>query len=80
MGDPPFGYWIYHTQGTVLNRISFYCALNEVTQLEPGVPEQFCFMLGGLGNGSLVSVATFPVAWRMVMARDPRYRGCEYVR
>ena len=44
------------------------------------MPEQFCIMLGGLGNESVVSVATFPVAWRIEMAHDERYRGCEYVR
>ena len=37
-------------------------------------------MLVGLGNESTVSVAPFPVAWRMEMVQDERYRGCEYVR
>ena len=54
--------------------------LNEVTQLELDKPEQFCIMLTGLGNESVVSVATFPVAWRMEIVHDERYRGCEYVR
>ena len=37
-------------------------------------------MLVGLGNGSVVSVAPFPVAWRIEMVRDERYDGYEYVR
>ncbi|KAF9777282.1 hypothetical protein BJ322DRAFT_1188119 [Thelephora terrestris] len=35
--------------------------------------------LSGLGNESIISVGTFPVAWRMEIAQDDRYRGCEYV-
>lgn len=64
----------------MLNRPSLCYTLNEATQLEPGMPEQFCIMLSGLGNESTVSVATFPVAWKMERAHDERYRGCEYVR
>jgi hypothetical protein len=78
--NSPFGTWIHHTQGTVSNCVSPYRALNEVTKLEPGKPDQFCLMLTGLGDGSAVSVATFSVAWRIEMAHDKKYRGCEYVR
>ena len=49
-------------------------------QLEPGKPEQFCIMLVGLGDESAISVAPFPVAWRMEIVHDEHYRGCEYVR
>ena len=37
-------------------------------------------MLSGLENESIVSAGTFPVAWRMEIVQDERYRGCEYVR
>jgi len=47
-------------------------------QIEPGMPEQFCFMLNGLQNESCVSVCAFPVAWRieMVNERERPGRGC----
>lgn len=66
--------------GYSIKPVSLCFVLNEATQVEPGKPEQFCIMLVGLGNESTVSVATFPVAWRIEIARDERYRGCEYVR
>ncbi|KAF9781772.1 hypothetical protein BJ322DRAFT_1161694 [Thelephora terrestris] len=50
-----------------------------IRRIEPGKPNQFCIMLSGLGNESIISVGTFPVAWRMEIAQDDRYRGCEYV-
>jgi len=37
-------------------------------------------MLSGLGNESVVSIATFPVAWRMEIVRDELYHELEYVR
>jgi len=55
--------------------------LNDTTQYEPWKPEQFCTVFDGLRDGQgHVSVAPFPVAWRMEMVHDERYRGCEYVR
>lgn len=47
-------------------------------QIDPGNPEQFCIVLGA--PGCCVSVAPFPVAWRMDVIHDGRYPGCEYVR
>ena len=47
--------------GTPSNYISLYDALNGVVQLEPGVPEQFCIMLSGLGDECHVFVAPFSV-------------------
>jgi len=49
-------------------------------QLEPGKPEQFCIMLKGLENESVVSVGPFPVAWRIETVEEERFVGCEYVR
>ena len=67
-----------------MNSIQFDCGrLNDKTQHEPGKPEQYCIVLDGLKDGSgrgPVSVAPFPVAWRLEIAHDERYRGCEYVR
>ncbi|KAF9648165.1 hypothetical protein BDM02DRAFT_3187334 [Thelephora ganbajun] len=51
-----------------------------IGRLEPGKPEQFCIMLSGLKNESIISVATFPVAWRVEIVHDGDYRGREYVR
>ena len=50
------------------------------TQVEPGKPEQFCVPLRGLGNGAHLSVAPYPVAWRLAIAEDDEHRGYEYVR
>ena len=36
-------------------------------------------MLRGLGNGSVVSVSDFPVAWKILRV-DDKYSGSEYVR
>ena len=54
--------------------------LNKITQLEPGKPDQFCMMLDGLGNGTSISVAAFPVAWRVEVVKEKRYHGWDYVR
>jgi len=45
-----------------------------------GRPDQFCTMLDGIKNETAVSVSDFPVAWRIVVVDDVRYRGLEYVR
>ena len=45
-----------------------------------GKPEQFCAPIVGLENGSLLSVAAFPVAWRVEVVNDDIHRGFEYVR
>lgn len=37
-------------------------------------------MLDGIGNGYAVSVSDLPVAWRIEVVRDDKYRGFEYVR
>ena len=66
--------------GIPSNYISLYDALNGVVQLEPGVPEQFCIMLSGLGDEINVSVAPFSVAWRVEIVNEERHRGSEYVR
>ncbi|KAF9642236.1 hypothetical protein BDM02DRAFT_2471012 [Thelephora ganbajun] len=51
-----------------------------IRRLESGKPEQFCIMLGGLGNESRVSTSTFPVAWRIEVVNEKGYPGCDYVR
>jgi len=83
VGNSPLWSRLYHPQGAVSDPVSLCCVgLNRGIQLEPGKPDQFCIMLVGLGNESVVSIASFPVAWRMEIVRDERYRGCgcEYVR
>ena len=81
VGDMSFRAWIHHTQGMALIALWFNCsALNETMQLEPGKPDQFCMMLDGLGNGTSISVAAFPVAWRVEVVNEKRYRGWDYVR
>jgi hypothetical protein len=37
-------------------------------------------MLGGLGDGSRVAVATFPISWRIEMADERDDREHDYVR
>ena len=59
------------------------CTGRHNSQHEPGKPEQYCVALRRLTDGSgrgPVSVSPFPVAWRLEVARDERYRGCEYIR
>ncbi|KAF9781769.1 hypothetical protein BJ322DRAFT_243359 [Thelephora terrestris] len=51
-----------------------------IRRLEQGKPEQYCIMLKGLESESVVSVSPFPVAWRIEIVEDERFRGCEYVR
>jgi len=34
----------------------------------------------GLGNGTALSVAAYPVAWRVEVVNDDKHRGFEYVR
>ena len=50
------------------------------TQVEPGKPEQFCTPMDGTENGRLISVAAYPVAWRVETSNDERHRGFEYIR
>jgi hypothetical protein len=45
-----------------------------------GKPDQFCIMLEGTGGGSVVSVSEFPVAWKVTVVEDVKYKGFEYVR
>jgi len=49
-------------------------------QLDPGNSDQFCIMLGGLVEKSIVSVAPFSVAWRVEIVDKERYRERNYVR
>ena len=37
-------------------------------------------MLDGLGNATPISVAAFPVAWRVEVVKEKRYHGWDYVR
>lgn len=78
MGNPPFGGRIHYTQGRVLDNTLLCRVLNGVVQFERGELDQFCIMLNGPGNR--ISVAPFPLAWRMERARDKPYSGDEYVR
>ena len=81
VGDLSFWAWVYRTEGTVLIVFRFNRGvLNEVIQLEPGRSDQFCMMLDGLGNGTSISVAAFPVAWRVEVVKEKRYHGWDYVR
>ena len=34
----------------------------------------------GLGDGSLLRVAAYPVAWRIEVVNDDDHRGFEYIR
>ena len=49
-------------------------------QVEPGKPEQFCTPMDGTENGRLISVAAYPVAWRVETSNDENHRGFEYIR
>ena len=62
----------------VLDYVPVRRVLNGAPQFEQGNPNQFCFVLHDLGHP--VSVAPFSVAWRVEIACDERYPGCEYVR
>jgi hypothetical protein len=33
-----------------------------------------------MGGGSAVSVSEFPVAWKLVVVEDDKYKGFEYFR
>ena len=76
------GYTIHRVQSRIAFQLG--CSiLSGITQHEPGRPEQYCIVLDGLNGGggrTFVSVAPFPVAWRLEPAREERYRGLEYVR
>ena len=54
--------------------------LNGATQLDPGMPEQYCMMIDGLGDETSISVSAFPVPWRVDVVNEERYRGYDYVR
>jgi len=51
-----------------------------VRRVEAGKPEQFCTPMVGLKNYSALSVAAYPVAWRVEVVNDDAHRGFEYVR
>ena len=79
VGNPSFGFWIHDTKGRAFDhRLSLPRVLSRTVQLESDGPEQFCIILGA--PGCFISVASFPVAWRIEKVRDGRYPGCEYVR
>jgi len=48
-------------------------------QVEPGGPDQFCTLMDELKNSTL-SVAPYPVAWRVEIVDDAKHRGFGYVR
>ncbi|KAF9648162.1 hypothetical protein BDM02DRAFT_3115768, partial [Thelephora ganbajun] len=48
--------------------------------VEPGEPEQFCTLLDQIKGGSPLSVAIYPVAWRVEIVDDEKHRGFEYIR
>ena len=78
VGNPPFGSWIYYTQGTMSKRTPLTpISLNRVMQLEHDAPEQFCTMLSGK---NAIFVDTFPMAWRVEKVDDRQYQRYEYVR
>ena len=49
------------------------------TQVEPGKPDQFCTLMDVIKH-SPISVAPYPVAWRVEIVDDIKHRGFEYVR
>ncbi|KAF9648163.1 hypothetical protein BDM02DRAFT_3115784 [Thelephora ganbajun] len=54
-----------------------------VQRAEPGEPEQFCTLMDQIKDvkdGSPLSVAAYPVAWRVEIVDDDKHRGFEYVR
>ncbi|KAF9648155.1 hypothetical protein BDM02DRAFT_2340785 [Thelephora ganbajun] len=51
-----------------------------VQRVEHGKPEQFCAPMAGLENKCAISVAAYPVAWRVEIVNDGLHRGFEYVR
>jgi len=59
--------------------ISSY-AEDRQTQFEPGKPDQFCTVTNGPLEASQLSVAAFPVAWRVEIVDDDKYRGLEFIR
>ena len=44
------------------------------------MPDQFCNMLAGLGNGSRIAVAAFPVPWRIELVDERDDREHNHVR
>jgi len=48
-------------------------------QFEPGKPDQFCTLMD-VTTHSALSVAPYPVAWRVEIVDDIKHRGFEYVR
>ena len=49
-------------------------------QVEPGKPGHFCAPVAGLGNDTPLSVAPYPVAWRIEVVNDDIHSGFDYVR
>ena len=78
MGNSPFRGRTHYSQGIASENNLLCRVLNEVEQIEQGEPDQFCIMLNG--PGGRVSVAPFPLAWRVERVHDNRYPGSEYVR
>ena len=50
------------------------------TQVEPGKPDQFCVPTVEHDDLYQIFVAAYPVAWRVEVVNDQRYRGFEYIR
>ena len=50
------------------------------TQVDTGSPEQYCTLMDGLVDGTPLCVSTYPVAWRIEVAKEEEYSGYEYVR
>ena len=82
MGDKkPWG-WIFDTEGertNVLDEILSQYADGPQIQVEPGRPEQFCIAMEGPKDVP-ITVAPFPVGWRLEVVDDVKHRGFEYVR
>jgi len=65
-------------EGRGLWEIKSFGAGYTIQRVEPGKPEQFCILLGKLGECDL-SVAPYPVAWRVDVVNNEKHRGHEYV-
>ena len=75
--------WIFYTAGEYINLNPYTLTLRAElrnVQVELGKPKQFCTPMEGLSNGTPLYVAAFPVAWRIEVFDDDKYRGFEYVR
>jgi len=66
-------------EGNGLWEIQLLGAGYSVKRVEPGKPDQFCMVMDKVELAAL-SVAAYPVAWRVEIVDNVKHRGFEYVR